>query len=58
MEDIGYSTLIYEYELYKKNIEIAVGKIKHSYSKYNIVYYPIYLIINDEPKSKIGIFEW
>lgn len=57
MEDIGYSTLIYEYELYKKNVEIAVGKIKHSYSKYNIVYYPIYLIINDEPKSKIGIFE-
>jgi len=57
MEDIGYSTVIYEYELYNKTIEIALGKIKHTYSKYNIVYYPIYLIINDEPKSKIGIFE-
>ena len=57
IEDIGYSTVIYEYELYKKTIEIALGKIKHSYSKYNIIYYPIYLIINDEPKSKIGIFE-
>tara|TARA_B110000967_G_scaffold199842_1_gene234766 strand:+ start:8210 stop:10273 length:2064 start_codon:yes stop_codon:yes gene_type:complete len=57
MEDIGYSTVIYEYDLYNRNIEIALGKIKHTYSKYNIVYYPIYLIIDDTPKSKIGIFE-
>ena len=57
MEDIGYSTVIYEYNLYNKNIEIALGKIKHTYSKYDIVHYPIYLIVNDEPKSKIGVFE-
>lgn len=57
MEDIGYSTVIYEYNLYNKNIEIALGKIKHTYSKYDIVHYPIYLILNDEPKSKIGVFE-
>ena len=57
MEDIGYSTVIYEYNLYNKNIEIALGKIKHTYSNYDIVHYPIYLIVNDEPKSKIGVFE-
>jgi len=57
MEDIGYSTVIYEYHLYNRNIEIALGKIKHTYSNKNIIYYPIYLIIDDTPKSKIGIFE-
>jgi hypothetical protein len=55
--DVDYSTIIYDYQVANQNVEIALGKEKHTYSKYNIVYYSIYLIINDAPISRIGIFE-
>jgi hypothetical protein len=56
-EDIDYASTMYEYSLYGKDLTIALGKEKYTYSSYNVVYYPIYLIVNEEPKSKIGIFE-
>jgi predicted NAD-dependent protein-ADP-ribosyltransferase YbiA (DUF1768 family) len=57
IEDVDYSTVIYEYKLYNIQIEIALGKIKYNYMKYDIVFYYIYLIVNDQPRSKIGVFE-
>lgn len=56
-EDMEHSTFSYEDELYTNRIEIALGKENHSYSRYNIVYFPVYLILNDIPVEKIGIFE-
>jgi len=56
-EDIDHASTLYEYPLYGHNLTIALGKEKYTYSSYNIVYYPIYLIVLDEPKSKIGVFE-
>jgi hypothetical protein len=55
--DIDYSTVIYDYTLANENIEIALGKEKHTYSKYNVVYFSIYLVVNDAPISRIGVFE-
>ena len=56
-EDDEYSAPIYDYKLYDKDIEIGLGKQKHTYSRYGIVYFPVYLIVNNELIAKIGIFE-
>ena len=56
-DDIDYSAPLFDYKLYDYNIEIGLGKQKHTFSKYGIVYFPIYLIIDDNIDSKIGVFE-
>jgi hypothetical protein len=56
-DDIDYSAPLFDYKLYDYNIEIGLGKQKHTFSKYGVVYFPIYLIIDDEIDSKIGVFE-
>jgi predicted NAD-dependent protein-ADP-ribosyltransferase YbiA (DUF1768 family) len=56
-EDDEYSAPIYDYKLHGKDIEIGLGKPKHTYSRYGIVYFPVYLIVNSELVSKIGVFE-
>jgi len=56
-DDIDYDANIYDYELNKIHFEIALGKIKYTYSNYGILYCSVYLIINDSPVSKIGVFE-
>jgi predicted NAD-dependent protein-ADP-ribosyltransferase YbiA (DUF1768 family) len=56
-EDVDYASSLYEYPLYGQRLIIALGKEKYTYSSFNIVYYPIYLIVNNEPRAKIGIFE-
>lgn len=57
-EDEGYAATLYEYTIYDMPLVIALGKEKYTYSSnYNVVYYPIYLIINQELHSKIGVFE-
>jgi hypothetical protein len=56
-EDIDYSAPLYDYKLYDYNIEIGLGKQKYTYSKYGVVYFPIYLIIDDDIDSKIGVYE-
>ena len=56
-EDIDYSSYVYETTLFDKDIEIVLGKEKHSYSKYDITHFSIYLVIDDVQVSRIGIFE-
>lgn len=55
--DVDYSTVIYVYTFANENIEIALGKEKHTYSNYNVVYFSIYLVVNEAPVSRIGVFE-
>uniref|UniRef100_A0A6C0B6J0 OTU domain-containing protein n=1 Tax=viral metagenome TaxID=1070528 RepID=A0A6C0B6J0_9ZZZZ len=57
-EDIGVESTLYEYEMSPTAIiHIALGKEKYTYSKYEIIYFPIYLVVDDKPKCRIGIFE-
>jgi hypothetical protein len=57
-DDIEFSTTIYDYSIYSIEIEIALGKEKYTYSKpYGVIYFSIYLIVNMEPVSRIGIYE-
>ena len=57
IDDIAYSTTVYEYNLFDTDVEIALGKSKTNKSKENVIYYSIYLIYNDELRARIGIFE-
>lgn len=57
-EDIGHASSLYEIKLFDMPIEIGVGKEKYTYSAHNVVYYSIYLIIDDEIKSRIGVVEF
>ena len=54
---IEYNTSIYDYEWNGIDLEIALGKIKYTYSKYGVLFCSIYLIVNDSPSSRIGVFE-
>lgn len=56
-EDIDYTTFVYETNLFDKDIEIVLGNEKHNYSKHDILHFSIYLIIDESPVSRIGIFE-
>lgn len=56
-EDIGHSASLYELNHHNMLLEIAIGKEKYTFSNYEIVYYPIYLVVNEEPVAKIGVFE-
>jgi len=55
--DIGYETEIYEMEIYNNILNIAIGKEKYIYSQYDIIYYPIYLLLGNIATAKIGVFE-
>lgn len=57
IDDIDYDTSVYDYDIDGLTIEIALGKIKYTYSKHGVLFCSIYLIVNDEPNSRIGIFE-
>ena len=56
-EDKGHSSSIYSIEIEGKEVEIAIGKEKYTYSDKNIISFPIYLILNNEIKERIGIYE-
>lgn len=55
--DIGYSSSVYEIELYHNDIEIVLGREKYTYSDYGIIYYTIYLLLGNSPVARIGVFE-
>ena len=57
VEDIDYSSYVYETTLFDKDIEIVLGKEKHTYSNHDITHFSIYLVVDDVPVSRIGIFE-
>ena len=56
-EDKGYSSSIYGIDIKEEEIEVATGKEKYTYMEKNIVYFPLYIIINNSIKERIGIFE-
>jgi predicted NAD-dependent protein-ADP-ribosyltransferase YbiA (DUF1768 family) len=57
LDDIGSEVSLYEYELYKKDRVIALGKAKYTYTKSNVIYFFIYLIVHSMPVATIGVFE-
>ena len=57
-DDLNHLSFVYETELYGKDIEILLGKQNNVYlDKHGIIYFSVYLVINDLPRKRIGIFE-
>jgi predicted NAD-dependent protein-ADP-ribosyltransferase YbiA (DUF1768 family) len=56
-DDFEHPSARYNYVYEGVKIVIVLGGVRHTYSRYNIVYYPIYLVFGDEVDSKIGVFE-
>ena len=57
-EDIGYETTLHEMEIYGKDISVLFGKMKYQYVQRNIVFVPIYLVVNQEVVKKVGVVEF
>jgi len=57
-EDIDYDAAIYEIEIYGQQHLVALGKPKYTFStKYDIIYFPIYLVRKNKIRGKIGVYE-
>jgi predicted NAD-dependent protein-ADP-ribosyltransferase YbiA (DUF1768 family) len=56
-EDNGYHSSLYEMYIHDKPITIALGKQKYTFSSKNVLYYPIYLVVNQKIKAQIGVYE-
>ena len=57
IEDQDIDANLYQIELFNIPIVIAVGKIKKSFEKDGIYYYPIYLVKPNQDIMQIGIYE-
>ena len=57
-EDIGFTTPLYEIQIYNKFYLIAHGKENTLFQRKNIYYYPIYIIHKKKVKCQIGVFEY
>lgn len=56
-EDVKHCSSRYETTYFTVPIEIALGKEKHTYSAHNVIYFSVYLIIDNKIKDRIGIVE-
>ena len=56
-EDVGYQANVYEIQLFDQDVHILIGKIKYTYMAKGVVYFPIYLVIDDQVTDCIGLFE-
>ena len=55
--DLDYDANLYETTIYEKDIIFALGKPKYTYVDKNIVYYSIYLVVEEEITMQIGVYE-
>lgn len=56
-EDKNFAAQEYEITIFSKNIHIVLGQPKYTFVDKKIIYYPIYLIINDKVSLQIGLYE-
>lgn len=57
VDDLDFDANLYETSLFNTPVVFALGKPKYTYIDKNIVYYPIYLVIKDEIKTQLGLYE-
>ena len=56
--DLGKSVSVFEMQLFEIDVCFTVGEINDLYKQKNILFTPVYLIINDNKCEKIGYFEF
>ena len=57
LEDTKHEASIYELTFNNIDIIIGIGKEKYKYIDEGIIYFPIYLIIQESVQDQIGVFE-
>jgi predicted NAD-dependent protein-ADP-ribosyltransferase YbiA (DUF1768 family) len=57
-EDIGYQSTMYMIDIYDLPTTIVLGKQKYTFSAKDIVFFPIYVIVNEKIQAQIGVFEY
>ena len=56
-EDRNLEVSLYEIELLNVTLNIALGKEKYLFMNDNVIYYPVYIIEDDNVSNQIGIYE-
>ena len=56
--DLGKSVSVFEMQLFEIDVCLTVGEINDLYKQKNILFTPVYLIIDDNKCEKIGYFEF
>ena len=57
-EDKGQDVSMYQIKLFDMDVVIALGNIKYNFSKKNILYCPVYIIVDESDKIyQIGVYE-
>jgi predicted NAD-dependent protein-ADP-ribosyltransferase YbiA (DUF1768 family) len=56
-QDIGHETSVYEISAFDTSFEIALGNPRYQYSRQGVIFFPIFLIVNEEPVLRIGVYE-
>jgi len=56
-EDKEHESNLYKLLIFGRNYTIAIGLPKYKYIEKGIIYYPIYLIKNNQVNSQIGLYE-
>ena len=57
IDDVNYDATAYDVDIYGFNKTIAIGQAKYAFIDKNIIYFPIYLIIDDHVTAQLGIYE-
>mgnify|MGYP001446012149 CR=1 FL=1 len=57
IDDVNYDATAYDVDIYGFNKTIALGQAKYAFIDKNIIYFPIYLIIDDHVTAQLGIYE-
>jgi len=57
LNDAGHESIPYEIEIFSNWINVMLGKINTIYADKNVVFIPIYLVVNDKMVAQIGVFE-
>ena len=56
--DLGISVSVFEMQLFEIDICLTVGQINDLYKQKNILFTPVYLIVDEKKCEKIGYFEF
>ena len=56
-EDRNLEVSLYEIELLNVTLNIALGKEKYLFMNDNVIYYPVYIIEDDNVSNQIGVYE-
>ena len=57
IDDVNYDATAYDVDIYGFNKTIALGQAKYAFIDKNIIYFPIYLIIDDHVTAQLGVYE-